>query len=37
LNKRYTSIFELREISKDSRKSLNKLKEEVLKQRKGNS
>jgi hypothetical protein len=33
LNKRYTSIFELREISKDSRKSLNKLKEEVLKQK----
>jgi hypothetical protein len=30
---RYTSIFELREISKDSRKSLNKLKEEVLKQK----
>jgi hypothetical protein len=30
---RYTSIFELREISKDSRKSLNKLKEEVLKEK----
>jgi hypothetical protein len=33
LNIRYTSIFELREISKDSRKSLNKLKEEVLKEK----
>lgn len=30
LNIRYTSLFELSEISKDSRKSLNKLKEEVV-------
>jgi hypothetical protein len=30
---RYTSLFELREISIDSRKSLNKLKEEVLKEK----
>jgi hypothetical protein len=35
LDIRYTSIFELGEISKDSRKSLNKLKEEVLKEKKG--
>jgi hypothetical protein len=36
LNIRYTSLFELSEISKDSRKSLNKLKEDVpeLKKRK---
>ena len=34
LDKRYTSIFELREISVDSRKSLNKLKEDVLKWKK---
>jgi len=31
LNIRYTSLFELRKISIDSRESLNKLKEEVLK------
>jgi len=30
-SRRYTSIFELRKISIDSRKSLNKLKEDVLK------
>lgn len=33
LDARYTSVFELREISKDSRKSLNKLKEEFLKKK----
>jgi hypothetical protein len=33
LNGRYTSPFELRKISIDSRKSLNKLKEEVLKKK----
>jgi hypothetical protein len=34
---RYSSLFELHKISIDSRKSLNKLKEEVLKKKKGNS
>jgi len=30
---RYTSLFELRQISKDSRESLNKLIEEALKEK----
>jgi hypothetical protein len=34
LNIRYTSLFELHKISIDSRKSLNKLNEEVLKEKK---
>ncbi len=34
LNVRYTALFELHEISIDSRKSLNKLKEEVLEEKK---
>jgi hypothetical protein len=34
LNGRFTSLFELRKISIDSRKSLNKLKEEVLEEKK---
>jgi hypothetical protein len=34
LNIRYTSLFELRRISIDSRKSLNKLKEEILEKKK---
>jgi hypothetical protein len=34
LNIRYTSLFELQKISIDSRKSLNKLKEEVLNEKK---
>lgn len=37
LDIRYTSLFELHKISVDSRKSLNKLREEVLKEKKGNS
>jgi hypothetical protein len=34
---RYTSLFELHKISTDSRKSLNKLMEDVLKEKKGDS
>jgi hypothetical protein len=34
LNTRYTSLFELQKISTDSRKTLNKLKEEVLNEKK---
>jgi len=34
LNGRYTSLFELRQISLDSRNSLNKLREQVLKEKK---
>jgi hypothetical protein len=37
LGLRFTSLFELQKISIDSRKSLNKLREEVLKEKKGNS
>jgi hypothetical protein len=37
LNGRYTSLFELRQISIDSRNSLNKLREQVLKEKKGNN
>jgi hypothetical protein len=36
LNLRYTSLFELHKISIDSRKSLNKLMQDVLKENKGN-
>jgi hypothetical protein len=36
LDVRYSSLYELHKISIDSRKSLNKLKEEVLKENKGN-
>jgi hypothetical protein len=35
LNIRYTSLFELQNISINSRKSLNKLREEALKEKKG--
>jgi hypothetical protein len=35
LNTRYTSLFELQNISIDSRTSLNKLREEVLAERRG--
>jgi len=34
INIRYTSLFELKKITIDSRKSLNKLKEEVLDEKK---
>jgi hypothetical protein len=37
LDLRYTSLFELHKISTDSRKSLNKLMEDVLKEKKGDS
>jgi hypothetical protein len=37
LDVRYTSLFELHKISIDSRKSLNKLREEAMKEKKGNS
>jgi hypothetical protein len=37
LDVRYTSLFELHKISIDSRKSLNKLMEDVLKEKKGDS
>ena len=36
LNMRYTSLFELQKISIDSRKSLDKIREEALEEKKGN-
>lgn len=36
LNMRYTSLFELQKISIDSRKSLDKIIEDALKEKKGN-